>query len=133
MLFTVSIIVVLFVLQIPNIKIDTSTEGFLHIDDPILLDYEEFRDQFGREEIAMVSLKPEKIFDPTFLKKLKSLHDDLEENLPFLDDITSLINARNTHGNKDVLIVEDLFETWPHYLKLKKEPGVMNGIHTSFS
>ncbi|MCP3898191.1 MAG: MMPL family transporter, partial [Desulfobacteraceae bacterium] len=121
MLFMVIIIVILFASQIPNIKIDTSTEGFLHIDDPILLDYEEFRDQFGREEIAMVSLKPGKIFDPTFLKKLKSLHDDLEENLPFLDDITSLINARNTHGSKDELIVEDLFETWPDSEKTLSE------------
>ncbi len=121
MLFMVITIVVLFASQIPNIKIDTSTEGFLHIDDPILLDYEEFRDQFGREEIAMVSLKPEKIFDPTFFKKLKSLHDDLEENLPFLDDITSLINARNTHGSKDELIVEDLFETWPDNEKTLSE------------
>jgi predicted RND superfamily exporter protein len=113
MLILTLIIVILFASQIVNIKIDTSTEGFLHKKDPILIDYEEFRDQFGREEVAMVVLKPAKVFDQEFLKDLKSLHNDLEENLPFLEDITSLINARNTHGKKDELIVEDLFETWP--------------------
>ena len=113
MLILTLIIVILLASQIVNIKIDTSTEGFLHKKDPILIDYEEFRDQFGREEVAMVVLKPAKVFDQEFLKDLKSLHDDLEENLPFLEDITSLINARNTHGKKDELIVEDLFETWP--------------------
>ena len=99
--------------QIPKITIDTSTEGFLHDDDPILLDYEAFRDQFGRDEMAIVALEPEKIFDVKFLEQLKALHHDLEENLPYLDDITSLINARNTYGNKDELIVEDLLEHWP--------------------
>ena len=99
--------------QLPNIKIDTSTEGFLHDNDPILINYEAFRDQFGREEIALVALKSSNIFDDSFLKTLKALHDDLKDNLPYLDDITSLINARNTHGKKDELIVEDLFETFP--------------------
>lgn len=103
--------------QIPKIKIDTSTEGFLHENDPILLNYEEFRDQFGRDEMAIVALSPQaadqKIFSETFLRQLKSLHDDLAQNLPYLDDITSLINGRNTYGDKDELIVEDLLETWP--------------------
>ncbi|MEN8210435.1 MAG: efflux RND transporter permease subunit [Thermodesulfobacteriota bacterium] len=99
--------------QLPNIKIDTSTEGFLHENDPILIDYEAFRDQFGREEIAIVALKSSNIFNKKFLNDLKSLHNDLKENLPYLDDITSLINARNTHGKKDELIVEDLFENFP--------------------
>jgi uncharacterized protein len=103
----------LFASQLPKLTIDTSTEGFLHANDPILLDYESFRDQFGRDEMAIVTLEPEKVFDLKFLKQLKALHKDLKENLPYLDDITSLINARNTYGDKDELIVEDLLETWP--------------------
>ncbi|MCK5099198.1 MAG: MMPL family transporter [Desulfobacteraceae bacterium] len=115
------IIVILLGSQVANIKIDTSTEGFLHEDDPILIDYENFRDQFGREEVAIITLKPVKVFDQQFLHTLKSLHDDLEENLPFLEDITSLINARNTHGTENELIVEDLFETWPDTKKALSE------------
>ena len=104
---------VLLCSQLVHITIDTSTEGFLHESDPILMDYEAFRDQFGREEVAMVVLNPEKIFDLAFLEKLKALHEDLEDNLPYLDEVTSLINARHTHGSQDELIVEDLLETWP--------------------
>ncbi len=114
---TYLILMLLFIgilaLQIPNIGIDTSTEGFLHEDDPILLEYENFRDQFGRDEMAIVALKPDKIFEPAFLKILKELHGDLRENLPYLEDITSLINARNTRGEENELIVEDLLENWP--------------------
>jgi len=99
--------------QIPKITIDTSTEGFLHKTDPKLLDYEKFRDQFGREQMLIIALNPPNVFDKNFLKQLKKLHYDLKNNLPYLEDITSLINARNTRGEKDELIVEDLLENWP--------------------
>jgi predicted RND superfamily exporter protein len=39
-----------FISQIPKITMDMSTEGFLHPDDPILLVYDEFRDQFERDD-----------------------------------------------------------------------------------
>jgi uncharacterized protein len=107
------LVIVLLASRIPGITIDTSTEGFLHKNDSILLDYEAFRDQFGRDEMAIVAIEPEKVFDLKFLEKLKALHQDLNDNLPYLDDITSLVNARNTYGNKDELIVEDLLEHWP--------------------
>jgi len=99
--------------QIPKITIDTSTEGFLHKTDPKLLDYEKFRDQFGREQMLIIALNPPNVFDKDFLERLKNLHYDLKNNLPYLEDITSLINARNTRGEKDELIVEDLLENWP--------------------
>jgi predicted RND superfamily exporter protein len=103
----------LWVAQIPKIRIDTSTEGFLHDDDPALLAYNAFRDQFGRDEVIIIAIKPPKIFDQEFLTKVKALHEDLEENVPYIDDITSIVNARNTRGEVDELIVEDLLENWP--------------------
>lgn len=99
--------------QIPKITIDTSTEGFLHKSDQSLIDYEKFRDQFGREQMLVIALNPPDVFNKTFLEKLEKLHKDLEKNAPYLEDITSLINARNTRGEEDELIVEDLFENWP--------------------
>ena len=35
--------------QMPNLTTATSNESFLHSDDPILLAYNDFRDQFGRD------------------------------------------------------------------------------------
>ncbi len=99
--------------QLPRITIDTSTEGFLHDEDPAMLAYNTFRDQFGRDEVIIIALKPKLLFDPAFLKTLKRLHQDLEDNVPYIDDITSLINARNTRGEGNELIVEDLMEHWP--------------------
>ncbi|MES9856632.1 MAG: efflux RND transporter permease subunit [Sedimenticola sp.] len=99
--------------QLPKLTMDTSTEGFLHDDDPTLLQYNEFREQFGRDELVIIAIESEAVFDLTFLKKLKALHGQLESDLPYLDDITSLINARNTRGAEGQLIVEELLENWP--------------------
>ena len=103
----------LLIVQLPKITIDTSTEGFLHEEDPALLSYNAFRDQFGRDEVIIIAIKPDEVFDHRFLKELKKMHEELEDNVPFLEDITSLINARNTRGEAHELIVEDLLENWP--------------------
>ncbi|MCP4404770.1 MAG: hypothetical protein GY801_46660 [bacterium] len=99
--------------QLPKITLDTSTEGFLHESDPTLLEYNAFRDQFGRDEMLILAIKPPAVFERNFLEKLQALHEELEEQVPYLDDITSLINARHTRGEEDELIVEDLLEEWP--------------------
>jgi predicted RND superfamily exporter protein len=100
--------------QIPKITIDTSTEGFLHKEDPAIQAYNAFRDQFGRDEVIIIAIQPEQVFDLQFLEKLKLLHEDLEDNVPYVEDINSLINARNTRGEKNELIVGDLLENWPN-------------------
>lgn len=112
------IVVVLILLafpisHVPQIKMDTSTEGFMHDDDPVLLEYNEFRAQFGRDERVMVALKSDNIFTLKFLNTLKEMHEELETNVPFLDDITSLYNVRNTRGEGDKLITDDLLEIFP--------------------
>ena len=99
--------------QIPRITIDTSTEGFLHAEDPVLVTYNAFRDQFGRDEMVIIAIEPPNIFSQAFLKRLQQLHEELEETVPYVDDMTSLINVRNTRGEADELIVEDLLENWP--------------------
>ena len=99
--------------QIHLLQMDTSNEGFLHKSSPILKDYYKFKDQFGRDERAIISITSDKIFTKDFLTKLKKMQDDIEANVPYIDDITSLINVRNTHGEGDSLIVDDLVETMP--------------------
>ena len=112
-LFIMAVLIAAIVSQLPKLTIDISTEGFMHKTDPTLIDYNNFRDQFGRDELIIVAIRSPEIFEGNFLEKLKNLHEDLKENVPYIEDITSLINARNTRGEKDQLIVEDLLENWP--------------------
>ncbi len=99
--------------QLPNLRIDMSDEGFLHPSDPILKTYNDFRDQFGRDDLVVLAIESDQVFSQEFLKKLKKLHETLEAKVPHLDDITSMVNARNTTGVQDGIVVEDLLEKWP--------------------
>ena len=99
--------------QIPKVQMDTSTESFLHPEDPSLLTYNKFRDQFGRDELVAIAIEAPDVFNRAFLEKLRDLHYELRDNVPHLDDINSLINARSTRGAEGELIVEDLLKEWP--------------------
>ena len=99
--------------NLPKITMDSSTEGFLHDDDPVLVAYNDFRDQFASGVMIVVAIKPADVFNIDFLAKLKSFHDEIEDNVPYIDEITSLVNARNTRGEGDELIVEDLLDNFP--------------------
>ncbi len=104
---------VLIASQVRHLSIDTSNEGFLHKDDPTLLTYNEFRDQFGRDDMLALAIHSEKIFSRAFLLKLKKLHEELNEKVPHVNDIISMVNARNTTGEGDILYVDDLLSRFP--------------------
>ena len=109
-LFAVLAMVIALAVNLPKITFDTSTEGFLYKDDPQILAYNDFRNQFGRDEKIIIAIKTKDVFEPAFLKTLFALHDDIEKNVPYIKEVNSLKNARKTTGNVDELIVEDLFE-----------------------
>ena len=99
--------------HVPQIKMDTSTEGFMHPDDPVLLSYNDFRAQFGRDERVVLAIQSDEVFSLKFLNKLKKLHKEIESKVPYVDDVTSLYNVRNTRGEGDKLITDDLLEPFP--------------------
>jgi len=119
--------------NLPKITFDTSTEGFLYKDDPQILMYNDFRNQFGRDEKIIVAVKTKDVFDAKFLKKLFKLHNDIEENIPYIKAVDSLKNARKTIGNRSELIVDDLFAKGipkdPKALEKIKEFSLKNAMY----
>ncbi len=114
-LFLILMLIPFFMLAsgLPKTTVDTSTEGFLHETDSARVAYNEFRDQFGRDEKIVIAIKTAGIFQFPILEKLRDLQTELAENTPYLNDIVGLINARSTTGDEESLLVEDLFEYWP--------------------
>ncbi len=98
---------------ISHLTMDTSAEGMLYKDDPIRIAYNQFRDQFGSDANIIIAVHPPEVFNENFLKKLKSFHSDLKKEIPYVKEINSLINARCTRGEGDVLIIEKLLSQWP--------------------
>ena len=107
------LIVVFLASQLPSIQFDTSTESFFEKDDPTLLEYDAFREQFGRDEIVLALIHPKDVFEITFLEKLKAFHQELEETVPHLDEVRSLVNVTSMRGEEGELIIEELMEDWP--------------------
>ena len=99
--------------QLQHLTFDTSNEGFLHEDDPYLITYNQFRDEFGRDDFLVLAVFSENLYSTEVLEKLRALHEDLEASVPFLEDITSLINVRDVRGVGDTLLVDDLVPRTP--------------------
>jgi predicted RND superfamily exporter protein len=94
--------------QINQLTVDTSNDVFYHPDDPAMIAYNQFRDRFGKDDHIIIGIKSNDIFSLEFLQTLRELHQEIEDNVPHLKKVTSLINVRNTYGAEDELIVEDL-------------------------
>jgi predicted RND superfamily exporter protein len=107
------LVTAVFVSALPGLRIDNSTESDFHPDDPDLVRYNEFRDQFDRDDRVILALTPPQIFSLEFLEKLRAFHRELEGEVPYAEEITSLINARRARGEGDRLIVGELMEDWP--------------------
>lgn len=128
-----AVIIIASLIPIPHMTMDTSLEGMMNESDPKLIKYNEFCNQFGRDEMVYILIETPDVFDLDFLDRLKNLHNDLKRNVPYTQEITSLINARNTYGKGDDLFVEPLFRHWPETvqdLSAIKKRIVGNALYT---
>ncbi len=110
--------------QLVHLKQDTSLEGYLKSGDPDIAIYNEFKDVFGKDEVFIITVAVDDFFNQDFIDKFRNLHEDLEQQVPYLQRVDSLINARYTYGDDDTMYIEDLLpETLPEdpqaYDKLK--------------
>lgn len=112
-LFIMLLVTAALASQVPKITMDTRDESFFHEDDPTLIAYNQFRDTFGQDDIFIIGIKPAKGLTCDFFETLFALHHDLESLVPYLDDVTSLVNARIVRAEGDTLFVEDLMQKPP--------------------
>lgn len=99
--------------QIRHLKIDATMEAFFYEDDPARILYNDFRDQFGRDDKTFIAIEADDIFSLPTLNKLRQIHRALEEEVPMVYQVESLINARQTVGVGDELVVGEFLEDWP--------------------
>jgi uncharacterized protein len=109
----VLVLTALSLLQLSRLSVDTSNDAFYHKDDPIRIEYNEFRQQFGKDDHIIIGLKPAKIFTSSFLQTLQQIQSEIEDKVPHIKKVTSLLNVRHTYGLDDELIVEDFIESIP--------------------
>jgi len=101
------------VAPLSSLRLETSLVNMFHQDDPARVAYEAFQEEFGKDDLLLILLRPPDVFEPGFLRELKTLHHRLEEEVPHLARITSLVNVRRTRGEDGQLLVEDLMPAAP--------------------
>ncbi len=100
--------------QLPKLQRDGSIEGFFKAGDPQLVAYDKFRRQFGQDGQIVVGVSTEgSVFEPDFIDRLSALHHALQAEVPHLEDISSLVNARDVKGTDDSFVVDELLATRP--------------------
>ena len=113
LLFLIVLAVGFLSIYIPKINIATSLESSFKGHNQAIQDYQKFRDLFGRDDKIVLLIKSEDIFSVHFLDRLKKFHEDLENTLPLLSEVNSLINARYIEGKNGTLQVNDFLENLP--------------------
>lgn len=95
---------------LPRLRIETSFESYLPRENPAQQLHQQFQADFGSGERIVVLLEPKELYDVHFLNELRELHSALEAGLPYLDDLTSLVNARFLVGGSGTLTSEGLLD-----------------------
>lgn len=106
------VVAILLAAQIPDLRIDTSTESLLRPDSLPHVEYLDYKRTFERDDLVVVGIQSDGIYDVRFLQRLLRLQAAIEAEVPYVDEVTSLRNARYTRSEGDELIVEDLMEGW---------------------
>jgi uncharacterized protein len=99
--------------QLQYLVINTTTEGFLKKDDPAIVTFEAFKNEFGRDVQLIVSVQSDDIFNPEFIREFIRLHKALAEQVPYVDEVDSLYNVRDIYGDDGELIVQGFFDELP--------------------
>jgi predicted RND superfamily exporter protein len=98
-------------------RFDNSFEAYFNKGDPVYADYQEYRDSFGSDEIAYILYeapgRPHGAFDLEVMRKIQSLTKALEEEVPFLNEVTSLANVEFVEGVPDGIEIYELLEEFP--------------------
>jgi predicted RND superfamily exporter protein len=113
LLFLIVLAVGFLSIYIPKINIATSLESSFKGHNQAIQDYQKFRDLFGRDDKIVLLIKSEDIFSVHFLDRLKKFHEDLDNTLPLLSEVNSLINAQYIEGKNGTLQVNDFLEKLP--------------------
>ena len=122
-------------------QVDNSLDTFFDRQDPVYVDYLNYRRDFGSDEMTYIlyhaPTKEHGPFDIEVMRSIEKLTRELELNVPFVKEVTSLSNVEFMQGNEDGSIdinnlLYDFPETQAALLdirdKVLKKPALIGGL-----
>jgi len=108
-----TVLISLFVgISIVRLEVDPSAEAMILDDDPTKIEMENFKKQFGNDELIIIAFDAKNIFEPKILSFIKDLTIKLE-NLNHVKEVTSLYNANRVSGKGNTLDVGKFLDPMP--------------------
>jgi predicted RND superfamily exporter protein len=92
---------VLAFVGVPKIRLDNSTESWFLEDDPMTIARNEFVETFGNDDYVGILIEADDVFAPEMLHLIRELGEELKENVPFADEVTSITDFDFTQGTDE--------------------------------
>ncbi len=98
-------------------RYDNSFEAYFQRGDPSYQAYLEYREDFGSDEVSYIMYEapdhPHGPWNLEVMRKIGQLTEVLEEEVPFVQEVTSLVNLEFLEGVPDGIEIYDLLEEFP--------------------
>ncbi|MEM9176101.1 MAG: RND transporter, partial [Myxococcota bacterium] len=119
---------------------DASYEHYFYPGDTTYQSYEQYREDFGSDEIAYIGYEVAGLehgpWNVDAMGQLVEMTEALEDEVPFVYEVTTLANAELTVGNADGIEITKIADEWPltqeELLRLRaaylKKPMLVGGI-----
>ncbi|MCR9096977.1 MAG: MMPL family transporter [bacterium] len=123
-----------------GVGFDASYEHYFYPGDTTYQSYEQYRDDFGSDEVAYVGYEVAGLehgpWNVVAMERLVQLTEALEDEVPFIYEVTTLANAELTVGDEDGIEITKIIDDWPltqaELLELReaylKKPMLVGGI-----
>ena len=125
-----------------GVRFDNSFEAYFDTMDDTYVAYNRYRDDFGSDEISYIVYeapdRAEGPFDLEIMRRIARLTEAIEDEVPFVMEVTSLANVEYLEGVADGIEIYDLLEEFPDSVaamrdvraKVLAEPLYVNGLIT---
>ena len=77
----------------------------------IKVDSDQFKEIFGSDDAIMVMVRADDVFKPEVLQGIERLGKRLEQEVPYADEVTSLMTAEIPIGTEDSIEIKNPFES----------------------
>ncbi|MCP5055366.1 MAG: MMPL family transporter [bacterium] len=100
-----------------GVRFDNSFESYFAQGDPTYAAYLDYRDEFGSDEVSYILYRApdqaEGAWNLEVMRKIAHLTEALEEEVPFIDEVTSLTNVEFMDPVPGGIEIDDLLEEFP--------------------
>ena len=110
---------------LPKFKMASDDEAWFEDWEQVKVDSDQFKEIFGSDDAIMVMVRADDVFKPEVLQGIERLGKRLEEEVPYADEVTSLMTAEIPIGTEDSIEIKNPFENGipsdPAELEAKKK------------